>query len=779
MSTALRESLETVAASLAGELRRCAAAPAGTAQPAAILFTDPGRDWWALRRILLAEVPELLILGDFEPEQRTGPAIWLRCLVDGSLDLPALPEGHPPILLLPGVARQHLRAGEDCLPALRPLVELMYRGTLWLQRGGNDWSVLAFLTSAQGLSLDIARDEATKAALGRALTEVALTPLPQLRGRRLDAEDFDRLLSPDPVRSALRWMNDPEGTRSRLGENGWGAFASRCREQLGFDPERQPDVAAGALLGAGEGPWGEVWQRYAEAPSSYPGIEPLMRRSRPGGTLPLHREPWPDLNDASEDEARDELERISKAPHAESCRAVIDLDRRHAERRAWVWARLGLSPLARVLDPLARLARAASQALGGTDPDEIAGLYAERGWHADAASWEAVALAPAAEEDLVGAVVANLLTPWLDASARAFQHALGRVPLPTPLEQGVVDAGEDGCVLFSDGLRYDLAERLGERLEGRGLRVVLGRRWAAAPTVTASGKPAVTPVADRIRGAALAADFGVTLTPSGKPANAQNLRSALEERDYQILGTGDFDAPMNTPARGWIEYGDIDSLGHKVGGRLARHLNEELDRIAERIASLLEAGWKRVRVVTDHGWLLLPGGLPRVDLPKHLTESRWARCAVLSPGAQPDVLRHAWTWNPAESFAYAPGIACFNKSPEYAHGGLSIQECLTPDLHVERSEPATRRVAVTSVGWRGLRCSIEVQGAGTGLTADLRLAGPAGVSVAASPKPVEADGAVSLLLAGDEHEGDALVLVLLDEGGQILAQHPTRVGADT
>ena len=779
MSTALREATETMAAALVREVRRCARSPAGVESPAAILFTDPDREWVALRDALLAELPELLVLGDYDPEARTGPAIWIRCLVDRTLDDPALPADRPPVILLPGIARQQLRAGEDCPPGLRPLVELMYRGTLWLQRGGQDWGVLTFLTSRHGLGLDIARDTATKEALGRALAEVAVTPLAQLRDRRLDGEGFDRLLSPDPIRSVLRWMSDPEGTKSRLGANGWGAFVSRCREQFGIDPDREPDVAAGALLGAGEGPWGEVWERFTEAPTAYPGIAPLLMRSRPSGTLPLHREPWPDLNEKAEKEARRELKKIADAAHDEACRAVIELDERHAVRREWVWARLGLSPVAGVLAPLARLATAASQALGGSDPEEIAKVYADRGWQADAAAWEAVSLAATSDDALVCRVVAALHGPWLDASARAFQKAVERVPLPTPIEQGVVDAGEDGCVLFTDGLRYDLGERLAELLEGRGLTVVLAQRWATTPTVTASGKPAVTPVADMVRGKALGADFAPRLTIGDKPADARNLRSALQERGYQLLGTGEFDAPMSTPAHGWLECGDIDKLGHKLEGRLANQIKDELQRLAERISALLDAGWQRVRVVTDHGWLLLPGGLPKVDLPKHLTESRWARCAVISPGASADVLRHTWSWNAAESFAYGPGIRCFNKSPEYAHGGLSIQECLTPELFIERSEPAARTTTVTSVTWRGLRCFLEVSGARGSVRADLLIGGPGGDSVAASAKAVDDDGTVSLVLADDEHEGDDLVLVLLDESGQILCQHPTRVGADT
>jgi signal transduction histidine kinase/ActR/RegA family two-component response regulator len=131
------------------------------------------------------------VLGEFAPDEGTGPAIWLRCVIDRTVEVPGLPDEAVPVLYLPKVGRQQLRAGEECPRELRPLVELMYRGALWLQRGGHDWTVTAFLTSPQGLGLDLARDEETLSALPRALPEVAATPLQQLRGRRLEADDFD------------------------------------------------------------------------------------------------------------------------------------------------------------------------------------------------------------------------------------------------------------------------------------------------------------------------------------------------------------------------------------------------------------------------------------------------------------------------------------------------------------------------------------------------------------------------------------------------------------
>ncbi len=786
---------ETVLDRLIEHLRARSTPLDGQTLPAAILWTDPQREWLPLVDVLLPRVEECLVLGDYVSARRTGPAIWVRCVVDRALDEPKLPDDRPPILYLPGVARQDLRAAEECPDELKPLVELLFRGALWRQPNGGDWTVNAFLTSRKTLGLDVAGDRATAEALLRALGEVALTPVAQLEGRRLGADDFDRMLAGDVIRDLLRWMGDPDTTRTRLGENGWHAFCSRCRDELGFSPQQEADVVAGERMAKGEGAWAAVWERFTEAPGNYGDIAGLLRRSAPANALRFEeRERWPDLNDQDEEAVRLALQGLTELSHREACEAVAGLERKHGERRAWVWARLGLAPMAAILKPLGSLATAAQRALGGTEPADVAAAYLERGWQADLGAWQAVAAAPIPDEACVAAAVRHLLQPWLDESARAFQAAVERAPLPAAGGQPAIDVDNDGCLVFVDGLRFDLAQRLAERLEGRGFRVDLGRRWAALPTVTGTGKPAVTPVAEQIDGDTLGQAFGARIRVGGKPAagpgarpahasdprpaDAPALRAALEAAGYQILGGDGADAPRTHPARGWLETGEFDTLGHQRGALLARDLERELERVAGRIERVLDAGWTSVRVVTDHGWLLLPGGLPKVDLPKHLTESRWARCAVMAGESAPDVVRAPWHWNGAQWFATPPGVACFNRSEEYAHGGLSIQECLVPDLVVTRAEARETAGSITSVTWRGLRCFIEAEVRGGPVTADLRLGRPTGESVAAAVKPVDAEGAVSLVLADDEHEAAALVLVLSDDAGRVLAQRPIRVGED-
>ena len=748
----------------------------GQVRPAAILWTDPGKEWSGLIEMMRTRLEELLVLGEYDPDRRTGPAIWLRCLVDGALEETSLPEGRAPVLYLPGVARQDLRAGEDCREELRPLVELMFRGTMWLQHNGRDWTLAAFLGSKKTLGLDIAGDRETAAALSRALPEVMMTPLEQLRGRRLEAEDFDRMLSDDVNRDVLRWLGDPEGTRGRMGESRWGAFCSRCRDDLGFDPETEAEVVAGERLGLRDGAWARVWERFIEAPKGFPGVAEVLVRSRPADSIPFDRSPWPDLNDEDEQKLRQALEGLAGLGHGEACELIAALEKEHGPRRSWVWARLGRAPLAEALKFLAEMAEVVPSAIGGGNLEAFAAGYIDRGWRADTAAWRAVAGAPASDEALIATVVSHLLRPWLEDSTRAFQRVFEKTALPGHAEGSPVEADEGGCVVFSDGLRWDLGRILAETLEGRGCRVRVSHRWAAAPTVTATAKPAVTPVAGEIVGEDLGKDFAPSIGSGGKAANAANLRKAIEGRGYQILGGGSLDLPLDNQARGWLEFGSIDSLGHKLQGRLARQLDDEIERLTDRVLDLLDRGWRSVRIVTDHGWLLVPGGLPKVDLPKHLTESRWARCAVISGESTPDVPRFSWYWNPAQDFATAPGISCFNKSDEYAHGGLSLQECLIPDILVERGGGSASRAVITSISWRRLRCDVEAEVRGE-VTADLRLGGPTGPSVAAASKRLEG-GTVSLVLDGDEHEEAQLTLVLIDEDGKVLTHRSTRVGEE-
>ena len=226
------------------------------------------------------------------------------------------------------------------MPAhLQPLIELQYRGAVWHQRNGRDWTVDAFLTSEDGVGLDIAKDNRTRDAMLRALALLAPEPLAGLRGRRLEADDFDRLAIGDPVRDLLGWMSEAEGFQARCDASRWATFRDICVREFGFDPDHDGTQAAADALLQGGGKWDEVWRRFCDAPRLYQGVSAVLRQARPRDLLGLvDHSRRPGLNEEQEDKLRKELEAALSLPHAQACEKII------ARRAAQGTARLGLGP---------------------------------------------------------------------------------------------------------------------------------------------------------------------------------------------------------------------------------------------------------------------------------------------------------------------------------------------------------------------------------------------------------------------------------------------------
>jgi len=775
--------LEAVRASLAGAAKFN---HGDVVAPAAVLWTDADGQWRPVVEQLRGLMPELLTLGDYDPATRTGPAIWLRCVIEPAVradKFPALlwPAGTVPVVYMPGVSRQTLRAVEECPDALKPLVELQYRGTVWTQKNGKDWTIRAFLVSDDGgLGLDVAEDKLTLQAIQGALSQLAITPAARLRSKRLEAEDFDKLMIPDTPRDLLLWLGDPEATRGQWDEGTWSAFRNRCGQDYGFDPEADGEIVGGEKLGQRKDAWYGVWERFVESPALYPAIPDLLRRAKPKGLLTFEKEPWPDENDSMESQLRSVLMEVGSMKPTDARQRLEQLETEHGPRRGWVWARLGMCPLANAVGHLAMLAKRTMMVLGGDSAEAMAKLYAEGGYLADDAALRALACVKTAQDTAaVQAAVRCVYLPWLEDTARHFQECLAAKALPTVAQQESIEAAAGECILFADGLRFDIGQRLATMAGARQLEASAGWRWAALPTVTATAKPVASPVAGKLRGGHLGADFCPETADTGEAMNTDRFRRLLSAAGYQVLAQAESGDPRAKDARGWTEYGEFDKLGHDLQGKLAARIEDQLELMLERVQGLLDAGWKRVRVVTDHGWLLVPGGMPKVQLPKYLAESRWSRCASIKDSAHVDVPVAGWSWNPQERFAYAPGVHCFVSAREYAHGGASLQECLVPVLaFASTGAPAGVIVTVSEVQWIGLRCRVTVEPAAEGLLADLRTKPNVPNSSITEPKPLDADGKAALLVADESLEGTMASLVIVDASGRVVCKEATTVGGD-
>ena len=748
--------------------------------PACILWPDRDRQWEAVIPVLQAGFPELLVLGEFSPEKRVGLAIWLRCVMAGKVPEITFPEGRVPVLYLPGISRQDLRAIESCPEWLKPLAELQYRGVIWSQVNARDWTVLAWLKSDQGgLGLDVAQDNETRNAMQLALYRLLDEEVEALRGKRLDKDDFNTLVTGgDPIRDLLQWLDQGEAFRSVRSENEWKAFVEVCKSQFAFNPQNNTVLAGCARLAERSGPWRAVWERYGEAPRRYPNIPAQIRQCKmPAFDLFADEAMaggWPQWNEAQEAALRQDLQALARATASEARARLKTLEKHNASRRDLVWADLGEAPLACALLYLAQMAEGSQQTLAAGTLAEVAAGYATAGWQVDDAVLNALAQVETPQDlEPVTVAIRAVYLPWLESSARYLQSHWQERGESVPTDWSTV-CKEQECILFVDGLRWDCARRLAQQLQQVGCLVEEQATWAALPSVTGTGKPAVAPIqrkSGRIAEAPAGFNFEVM--------NAYQLRKAIQENGYEIIEKSVSETAAGSDThRAWTECGNLDHEGHDRGWKLAKQVDLLIREIRDRILELMHDGWKRVHVVTDHGWLLLPGGLPKVDLSAALTDSKWGRCAAIKPGAHCPERLFPWYWNPNHHFALADGVSCFKKGEEYAHGGLSLQECLIPRLTVSGEQGASlRSLKITEVAWKGLRCTVVIEPVVAGVWVDIRRhAGDPATSLVAAIKPLKENGAASVIVEDETLEGSDAVIVVTDEQGTVIAEMATVAG---
>ncbi len=333
------------------------------------------------------------------------------------------------------------------------------------------------------------------------------------------------------------------------------------------------------------------------------------------------------------------------------------------------------------------------------------------------------------------------------------------------------------CILFVDGLRLDLAKSLEAMLCEKGCSVESQVAWAALPSVTSTGKPAVSPVGNLIAGQDANADFEPSVAATGQSLKGgYHLHKLLGDQGWQVLGRTECG---DASGKAWTEAGDIDQEGHDRGWQLTKHVDRILSDVRDRVLQFLEAGWKTVQIVTDHGWLLLPGGLPKTELPSALAENTWGRCVAIKPGAATEETTYPWYWNPGQQFALAQGISCYRAGLEYAHGGLSLQECLLLSLTIATTaaKAGAGTIQIRDVVWQGMRCKVAMEGTLAGLRLDLRThAGNPSTSVVRAVRPFKPDGSTSVVVDDEDMAGQEATIVIVDDTGNLLAQAATKIG---
>jgi hypothetical protein len=741
--------------------------------PVALLWPDEGAQWKQVISRIGEHLP-VVVLGDYDAGTRCGPAYWVRCVVAGTVDI-GLPQG-PPIVYLPGVSRSMVRAANTCPPRLAPLAELQYRSQWFSHPNNRDWTVRALVSNTErGVGLRLVDDADTTAALMLALERLMDERVDRVAKQVLDADYLLELVNEDPVRSVLRWLDDPQGYRARADDARWKAFVQQCKADYRLDPTVDGEVTAARKLGTRQNGWANVWKRFAETPERYPGVAEQLRKARPEELIVDNLEAWPQDNEIGEDKLRSGLHDFNVLTPEGARKEVAQLDGEHGWRRSTVWADLDQAPLCFALEQLVALGKLTQHPLASGDLGSLVSDYAERGWRADDAVLRALAAtSKGTDREAVSAAAAALYRDWLDAGAKALQAAIGPLANAHTYQAGQPASKVPGAVIvFVDGLRLDIGHRVQARLADAGLESSPTTSLSALPTVTQTAKAALAPTTKGALGPG--PELHAANVATGTKATISVLRTLMADNGLQVLAPSETGDPSGVA---WAEAGEIDHRGHDVGVRLVDYLDEEVGRIVGRIRELLDAGWERVDVVTDHGWMLLPCGMEKVELPPATTEVKKGRCARLKDGATVEVPTVPWYWDPDVRIALAPGATCFEANKDYEHGGVSPQECIVPRLTVTAGAKASvGGPEFTKVRWLGLQCRIEFIGVTGKVIVDLRnLPADPKSTIAEQAKETSSAGKVTLLVPDDEREGEHAYLVLVAFGGQILAQREVVVG---
>ncbi len=276
----------------------------------------------------------------------------------------------------------------------------------------------------------------------------------------------------------------------------------------------------------------------------------------------------------------------------------------------------------------------------------------------------------------------------------------------------LVETGNLGetAVLFVDALRIDLAESLRTRLDQPSRTVYTRLALASLPSKTPVGMASLLPRA--------ATDL-VVLSKNGK------LRSEIGGKDVSApdgriehlrscipnIEAGELKTVSENQLRQWatsrkpvvLMTRDIDDSG-EIAANVAPELFEELVAdLARSVTVLHRAGYRRVVIGTDHGFLLIPADVELLQRPSpgsggEITSSTRYAVGPISADAdcicfQPSQMGRSGTSN----VVLPKGLTAFSVGGprhRFVHGGLSPQECVLRFLVSEIAGPQRAPVKV-------------------------------------------------------------------------------------
>lgn len=745
--------------------------------PKVILWPDSESQWLSIVDTLRKEIPAFLTLGTFQPEDKQGPAIWLKCMVNRSMPEVDWDEAEIPIIYLPGVSKADFKEIEEASVTLQPLMEYQFTGSLWTQENGKEWTVLAFLQNDDfGMGLDVVRDNATKESLINSLPELIKKNKESIKpmGGRINSTILTKQFLTGIVPKLINWIEYGEVVFKDDSVD----YQKKYKHFIEQEYQKKMDYSLVLdfvrVLGKQEKPWEDVWAFFANAPHKYPKLVEYLGQISMDEVKDSPESSWPTINKKQEELLCKSLLGL-KVKSAEEALHVLELlSKEHKKRIRWVWAEIGQSPFALSLPYLLEMAQLCGKKYNIDSIDTLATYYKEEGYQIDLALKELSQISVSKEYKAVIEVMVDLFyKPWLEKLTKYFQVLVKKnvASIYDTKSPSIIEKAD--FVLFVDAFRYDIAIEFCQQLSNK-FEATLQQSWSALPSLTPTSKPSVSPIVSRISKTSNIKNFQPQFLTT-KACTPYYFKKELAEKGIVFLTSP---SKIEDPKKKyWMEIGDIDTKGHQEQAEMLRRVPQLLNDLKDTINRIAAKGVNKITIVTDHGWLLLPGGLPKASLHKDFVETRWGRCAELKEGAQTDYLQLPWTWNKDQYIAYAPGISFFKKNEEYAHGGISIHECMTPLIQITLKESAKEAKSfIEEFKWIGLRLQVQTSGVNEDYSLDVRTKKEDKSSSVLLKKALLKEDNLWNVLVDDYAEGQTAALILINPNGVIIDSKLIEIG---
>lgn len=286
----------------------------------------------------------------------------------------------------------------------------------------------------------------------------------------------------------------------------------------------------------------------------------------------------------------------------------------------------------------------------------------------------------------------------------------------------IAHTNQKTAVIISDALRYETAHELMERLQKDTKSVVhLQPALASVPSYTALGMANLLPNQQvQIAGNAATLDLDFTIngvSTSGTPNRRQILKTqnaqaeAITYKDIMLLNEENGRKLFKENPLVYIYHNKIDTTGENrlLEPDLPLNVDTAITELEKLIRRLYSLNVYNVIVTADHGFLYNARPLPetqRENIPKTDTLLKTDQRYLISqqgytyPDGYSFPLAHTTNIQTTLQVHLPRAVNRFRasaQSPQYTHGGASLQEIVIPILHYKRKQQETAQPVTIQV----------------------------------------------------------------------------------